>query len=110
MTTDGTEYLIRCYAYNKAGQRCEQLAGHDGDHALVTSWTDDECWVPGQPMEVTLKEYGVPRITTPLVEHLVDIPKPSGKCVICGHKMHDRMCGAPDADGFDCNCSAGVEE
>lgn len=108
MTTDGTEYLIRCHAYSKGGQRCEQLAGHDGNHALVTEWTDEECWTPGDAPVIppTVVHIGREEMT----EHLVDIPKPSGKCVICGHKMHDRMCGSPDADGFDCNCSAGVEE
>ena len=100
---------MSCFAYNRDGLRCDSVAGHDGPHTLTIEWTDEECWVPGETIEVTLKEYGVPRITTPLTEHLVEVPKSSGKCVICSHRMHNGACTAMDGE-FDCDCANGVEE
>lgn len=103
------ESVDRCWAYNKSGQRCELVAGHDRDHSVIISWTNEDVWVPGSTIEVTLQEYGVPRITTPMTEHLVDVPKPSGKCVICSHRMHKGMCTGMDGE-FSCDCANGVEE
>jgi hypothetical protein len=105
------ESVDRCWAFNKAGQRCEMVAGHDRDHSVIIAWGPDECWTPGDTIEVTLKEYGAPRFPTreEMTEHLVDVPKPSGKCVICSHRMHAGPCTAMDGE-FDCDCAAGIEE
>jgi hypothetical protein len=115
MTTDGTEYLIRCYAYNKAGQRCEQLAGHDGKHALVTEWSDAECWTPlsqrepiqfASPAPVVLGEQGHAVLLEDGVEQITG----SGRCGICEHPHHPGgVCGADD-HGYDCDCSNSVED
>lgn len=99
------EATDRCWAFNKAGQRCEMIAGHERDHNVVISWGPDECWTPNPTQtrtEVVINE------TT--VEHLVAVPKSSGKCVICSHRMHSRLCGQPTGDGFECDCASGVEE
>jgi hypothetical protein len=99
------EATDRCWAYNQSGQRCEMIAGHDRDHNVVIAWTNDECWVPGTEFTPTFAP------TPPgEVEHLVRVPKASGKCVICSHRMHDGPCGADDSDGFECDCANGVEE
>lgn len=99
--------MTGCFAYNRDGLRCDSLAGHDGPHTLTIEWDDDECWTPGDVLiPPTVVRIGREELT----EHLVEIPKPSGKCVICSHRFHEGVCGAPDGDGFDCDCSAGVEE
>lgn len=96
--------IVKCFAFNKAGLRCMQAAGHDGPHAHAIEWDDDDCWVPGT-------EFDQPsRTAEPLVEHLVAVPKSSGKCVICSHLMHSSLCGQPDSDGFECDCANGIEE
>jgi hypothetical protein len=97
-----------CYAYNTAGLRCMQAAGHDGVHAHAIEWGDDECWDPSMALiPPTVVHLGREQV----VEHLVDVPKPSGKCVICAHRMHTGMCGVPDKeDGIPCDCSNGIEE
>lgn len=100
---DRDEPLRECYAFNKNGQRCSHPAGHRGEHAVIITWGDDECWTPGGPTLFTA-------IAEPVIEHLVDIPKPSGKCVICDHPMHTGICGRPDGDDFECDCANGVEE
>lgn len=102
----------RCWALNQDGQRCELPADHMEDpeslHEISHTWSDDECYDPTKP--VTVKEYG--RLIVPDVEHLVEgyVPPEKRKCIVCSHKMHAGPCGAPDSDGFDCDCAAGIEE
>lgn len=38
--------MSQCFAYSRQRQRCDQEAGHDGDHAVSTTWGDDECFDP----------------------------------------------------------------
>ena len=96
--------IVKCFAFNQNGMRCMQQAGHDGNHAIVSEWTDEESWTPDRGTGgVTTAT-----ITGPVVEHLVSIPAPSGKCVICDHKMHDGMCTGMDGE-FPCDCANGVE-
>ena len=33
----------QCWAMSPKYGRCEGIAGHDGDHTIVITWTDDEC-------------------------------------------------------------------
>ena len=103
MTTDGSEYLIRCFAYSKDGQRCEQLAGHDGNHAVVKEWTDDEVWDPSMALiPPTVVHLGKTEIT----QHYTAPPTgddDSSECLICDHSMHRGMCNV-DA----CDCRNGV--
>jgi hypothetical protein len=75
-------------------------------HEISQTWSDDECYVPGMTVVApTIVRIGQAAMT----EHLVAVPKPSGKCVICSHKMHAGPCTAMDGE-FDCDCAAGIEE
>lgn len=99
------ESADRCWAYNKSGQRCEMIAGHDRDHNVVIAWTNDECWVPGT--EFT-------RIITAATPDPQPVDEPvyvgSGMCGICEHPHHpDGPCGADD-DGFPCDCRTSIED
>jgi hypothetical protein len=38
--------MSRCFAYNVQRQRCDQEGGHDGDHSISLTWTDEESWDP----------------------------------------------------------------
>ena len=97
--------IQKCWAYNGDALRCMQAAGHDGPHAHAIEWTDEECWAP----ETFERQAPQPAASNEaMVEHLVSIPKPSGKCVICDHKMHDGMCTGMDGE-FPCDCANGVE-
>lgn len=103
--------LPACYAYNKAGQRCMNPAGHYGRHGVIFEWGDDECWAPIAGT-VLIGPAGVAGVVPePTRIDLVDVPRGSGKCVICEHRMHIGMCGAamPDSE-HGCDCSNGVEE
>jgi len=88
-----------CHAYSVTLDRCDMPGGHPGDHSITRTWTDDECWVPGKTVEVTLKEYGTPR----------PAPGTSGptRCILCEHKFHNGKCPAMDGE-FSCDCSEGV--
>ena len=95
--------IQKCHAYNATGLRCMQPAGHDLPHAHAIEWDDDECWTPETFARTA------PIASESHIEHLVAVPKGSGKCVICGHAMHLRAC--TDLDGeFDCDCATGIEE
>ena len=99
MTTDGSEYLVRCFAYSMSGQRCEQLAGHEGNHAVVTEWRDDECFVPGGGH--------VPAAPAARPDPTLGQDDPpdemSAECLICDHPMHRGMCREQD-----CDCKNGL--
>lgn len=99
MTTDGTEYLVRCFAYSMDGQRCEQLAGHDGNHAVVKEWTDEECFTP---LSVRTAAPAAPPSDPTLGQSRGDEP-----CLICGHTMHRGRCTGMDGE-FPCDCANGV--
>jgi len=47
-----TEVRI-CWALNKNLQRCDMPAGHPGDHAIQTTWTDADCYNPAVPTPVS---------------------------------------------------------
>lgn len=98
--------MANCHAYNMQGQKCDLTYEHDDDHEFTIKWTNAECWTPGME-PVRIMTAATP---DPEVEHLVKVPKASGRCVICSHPMHGGMCGVPDKDGFECDCAAGVEE
>lgn len=107
--------IVKCFAFNKQGLRCMVPAGHDGDHSHAITWTDDECWAPGDTIEVTLKEYGTPRAAsgmTPEQEREVAALGPvpvygeerPGVCIMCSHPMHTTECGRGG-----CDCRTGIE-
>jgi hypothetical protein len=113
--------IVKCFAFNKQGLRCMIPAGHDGDHSHAITWTDEECWAPGDTIEVTLKEYGSPRMMgvadghiqpTYTAEQEAEIralgPVPvygedrPGRCLLCSHAMHNGECSR-------CDCRSGIE-
>lgn len=77
-------------------ERCTLPAGHDGDHEVVKRFSDDECWTPGQ---------ATAPVPVPAVQHLVEGPVLSTKCVLCEHD-HGGMgkCNKMDGD-FACDCT-----
>lgn len=95
---------LTCHAFNKAGQRCECKAGHEGKHAILTEWGEDECWTPGATIEVKLREYGSPRAMG-VADGLIPPPMAGGsdECLICDHRMHRGMCPAGE-----CDCKNGM--
>lgn len=89
-----------CFAFNRDGLRCDSPAGHDGPHTLTIEWDDEEVWTP----------LAAPAPGLSVVPTVVPVRTGARKCAICSHRFHQGVCGAPDGDGFDCDCAAGVEE
>lgn len=92
------ESVDRCWAFNKAGQRCEMVAGHDRDHSVIIAWGPDECWTPIDP---------TPSPQPPAPQPRPEIIKPS-VCVMCDHPDHRGKCGRKSGDGFECDCAEGI--
>lgn len=91
--------MALCWAFNKDGQRCQQLAGHDGNHAIAVEWSDEECFSP------IVHQLPQP----PLWPPTQPATQGSGGCIICEHPHHPNgVCGADD-HGYDCDCSNSVE-
>ena len=83
--------MTQCWAYGPQG-RCDQDAGHDGRHTIITSWDDHECLVPNQSKPAISKtDTSAPPPAPP------PPPKPAGepkRCVGCGHHHKDECkCG-----------------
>lgn len=94
------ESADRCYAYNKAGQRCEMIAGHDRDHSVIIAWGPDECWTPDRGNGGVTTAI----ITGPAAERVIAA---NAACVICDHPMHKGTCRVSEGE-FDCDCAEGV--
>lgn len=100
----------QCHAFNQRGQRCDLYAGHEDDHQIVLSWTDEECWVPGQSVGnggLTIATLVKTQEEVEAEESLGPVPvygegKP-GVCVMCNHAMHAREC---ERNG--CDCRSGI--
>lgn len=90
--------LPQCWAYNIDSKRCEQRAGHAGNHAYTISWTDDDCYQPGTPA------HSVNKTSLPVpVQDMPTIPEPTippagesvpevGKCAACKHQHRGGTC------------------
>jgi hypothetical protein len=105
--------IRECHAYSQSGQKCSHPAGHPGDHAIIITWGDDECWTPGteQVRPMASRAMGVADGLVP--PQPVDEPVyvPSGKCAICQHKHHPHgLCGAPEDGDFTCDCMTSIED
>lgn len=99
------EATDRCWAFNKAGQRCEMVAGHDREHNVIIAWGPDECWVPGVSVTIVGGGGGGGGIApAPEPEKIM----PPAVCVMCEHPDHRGKCGREDSDGFACDCSEGI--
>lgn len=86
--------MRQCWAFSKDGVRCEQEAGHDGNHSVTHEWDDLQCATPGE-FDITTPEpvYPAPPVKVGGVT----------KCVVCSHVMHDGEC-------ISCECRTGVAE
>lgn len=88
-----TEVRI-CWAYNADGQRCDHPAGHPGNHVVMKTWTDEECFSPivhqlPNPTQVHMN----PPLSTKTAPAQLVLQE---NCVACGHKHRGKECG--------CNC------
>jgi len=77
-----TETIRQCWAFNKAGNRCDHPAGHPGNHAIETTWTDAEC--AGAPLP-----QAQPALS---VTDMSPAPTPATKCAACSHAHRDGEC------------------
>ncbi len=97
----------QCFAYSQAGLRCEQHAGHYGDHSVASTWTDDECFTPGTPVLASLgpavPAFGGQGGTS----MLSDVSASVEPCVICNHgeQFHSPDgCVRKNDEGDNCDC------
>lgn len=109
---------VQCYAmFGESVDdlvRCTDVAGHNGQHTYVVSWTDDESWSPDQireamseppqagPMKPPAVQAAQAAAPEPDVEALAaqaqqDVPRrdPKRRCEGCNHPFHgDQECVA----------------
>ena len=77
--------IKQCWAFHKDGARCEHPAGHNGEHVVQKTWTDQDCATPPQPANpVTETSVAVP-VTQVLQEEII-------KCVACSHAHKNGEC------------------
>jgi hypothetical protein len=91
-----------CFAYNLRGERCDMPGGHPGDHAITTTWTDDECYAPGAPLAMGVAD-GHIRPSHGETEHLVDVPVELEDCAVCEHLAEYHPMQGPCIHG-GCDC------
>lgn len=89
----------QCHAYRTTGERCTDLAGHDGQHSHVIQWTNAECWTPEMAAATMIE-------TKHLIEQAPVQEKPS-RCFMCEHPWHDTECTVMN-DGMECGCTTAV--
>ncbi len=49
-----------CWAFNRQRQRCTLFAGHEDDHAIAVTWTDDECFDPTEVPALPVSPISLP--------------------------------------------------
>lgn len=94
----------QCFAYSQTGLRCEQHAGHYGDHSVASTWPDDECFTPGTPVLASLGP-AVPAFGG--TSMLSDVSASVEPCVICNHgeQFHSPDgCVRRNDEGDNCDC------
>jgi len=75
--------MSQCFAFNQDGLRCTSPGGHNDDHQVVLTFTDDDVFIPvnqsdsGHDLSTAAAVYPTP-------------PVVADPCVVCGHKdaMH----------------------
>ena len=94
--------MSRCWAINAHSLvRCDQDAGHNGNHSIITDWTDDECWDgPGSPVQLTAIAIPDPEIPSPPAPHVHEEPI-AGVCFVCKHAHRGGPC--------KCGCEGFIE-
>jgi hypothetical protein len=71
-----------CFAYSQSRERCDMPAGHPGDHSITLTWTDEECFDPTAPIDMS--EYRLPdlNVVRPVPD---EEPVVFESCVACDH-------------------------
>ena len=77
--------MSQCWAYDQRQRRCEQDAGHEGDHAIIIAWNDEECYKP----EVAVRPVAVSRET---LEPAAKEEKKPAACAACQHRHKGGAC------------------
>lgn len=108
--TKGIEDTMQlCFAFNKDGLRCMQLAGHDGGHSHAIEWDDADCWTPGTPAPAVnggpslADSIGIPGDPLPTYTPPMELED----CVVCNHRKRQHTedgCIAKNAEGDACGC------
>ena len=75
--------MNQCWAYDQRQRRCEQDAGHEGDHAIIIAWDDSECYKP----EIAVRPVAVSRETENFKEE-----KTPAACAACQHRHKGGAC------------------
>ena len=77
--------MNQCWAYDQRQRRCEQDAGHEGDHAIIIAWDDSECYKP----EIAVRPVAVSRET---LEPATKEEKKPAACAACQHRHKGGPC------------------
>lgn len=100
---------MTCWAYNRQRQRCDQEAGHEGNHSVSTTWTDDECFDPTIILPSPPATTGVISVTNtsppiPIIGYddgMDDLGAvPGGGCFSCGCGEDAHPCDAHQCRSF----------
>lgn len=119
MTDDVSRETPRCWSYSLEGSRCEEDAGHAGEHAVRLSWTDEQAWTPAKgplgapgPAQAVLE--GITPVAGVPFDMGDDAPEgpgveviPAGVCPSCDHAAHDEACErvvGRGANAQECGC------
>jgi hypothetical protein len=78
--------MTQCFAYSPKQIRCELEGSHSGDHAVKSTWSDEECAVPSGPAASSLIRKPAENPEGEPEKRVVS------KCVACGHAHRDGDC------------------
>lgn len=88
----------RCWAINASYGRCSKDGGHEDDHEVTFTWTDEEVVGPGVPVPLI----GLPAYDDHPIHDavLVDQAVGRGRCFSCGciQTAHDEI--GPDGEAM----------
>jgi len=82
--------MTQCFAYSPKQIRCELEGSHSGDHAVQSTWSDEECAVPSGPATSSSIRTDEPQSLVSKEEKAP--PPPAVKCIGCSHAHRDGDC------------------
>ena len=83
-----------CWAYSKQRLRCGMPAGHLGDHGVLYSWTDGECYDPTADL-----------VAPPMPSRVVTMNlSPAEQSLADEQAMLDDLGAVPNGECFTCGC------
>ena len=82
----------QCWAYNKEGVRCDQDAGHSGNHSIISEWQDEECFIPRLKVQSAQPIIVVDANDQPITPPAAPEPPAVKKCEICHHAHANGEC------------------